>query len=272
MTSTMIRKLNGLLKTHSLGKVIHYQDELGSTNTVLIELGEKGASEGTVVIADKQTEGKGRLERKWISPGGTNLYISILLRPEISAAESPLFTFLASIALKETIEKTSVTNTKIKWPNDIQIDGKKVAGVLTEMRSKREMVDFIVVGIGVNINMSRDYINTEMGKVAGIATSIKENLGKDIDRAKFTADLLLELEKWYQIFSSKGKKPILREWTRAWGDMNKRVRINIEGEREFEGIATGIDDKGYLLVKTDNGEISKIISGDVRGYLTLGYN
>ncbi len=263
MTSSMIGKLNGLLKTQSIGRLIHYQDELGSTNTVLLELGEKGASEGTIVIADKQTEGKGRLGRKWISPSGTNLYISVLFRPEISAADSPLFTFLASIALNETIEKTGVTNTEIKWPNDIQMDGKKVAGVLTEMRTKREMVDFIVVGIGVNINMSRDYINAEMGNVSRIATSIKENLGKDIDRAKFTADLLLELEKWYQIFCNKGKKPILEEWTRAWGHMNKRVRINMEGEQGFEGSALGIDDRGYLLVKTDNGEITKIIAGDV---------
>jgi BirA family biotin operon repressor/biotin-[acetyl-CoA-carboxylase] ligase len=263
MTSTMIRKLKGLLKTQSIGKVIHYQDELGSTNTALLELGEKGASEGTVVIADKQTEGKGRLGRTWISPPGANLYISILLRPKISAADSPLFTLLASLALKETIDNTGVTNTNIKWPNDIQIEGKKVAGVLTEMRSKRETVDFIVVGIGVNINMERDYINSEMGEVAGIATSIKENLGEDIDRAKFTADLLLELEKWYQIFSNKGKSPILREWTRAWGDLNKRVRVSIEEEREFEGTALGIDDSGYLLVKRDNGAISKIIAGDV---------
>lgn len=264
MTSTMIRKLNGLLKTQSLGKVIHYQEEMGSTNTELIELGEKGASEGTVVIADKQTEGKGRLERTWLSPAGSNLYISILFRPEIVASDSTLFTFLASIALKETIERTGVLETKIKWPNDIHIDGKKVAGVLTEMRSKREMVDFIVLGIGVNINMSRDSINREMGKVARIATSIKENLGKDIDRGKFTADLLLELEKWYQIFSNKGKAPILREWTEKWEDLNKRVRISIEGEQEFEGTALGLDDKGYLLVKTDNGEITKIIAGDVR--------
>jgi len=263
MTSSMIKELNGLLKTESIGKVIHYQDEIGSTNAKLIELGEQGVPEGTVVIADKQTKGKGRLERTWISPPGANLYISILLRPKVSAADSPLFTLLASIAVKETIEKTGVKNTKIKWPNDIQVEGKKLAGVLTEMRLKREMVDFIVVGIGVNINMSRDTINKEMGEVSKIATSIKENMGKDIDRAKFTADLLLELEKGYQIFSNNGKAPILKEWTRAWGDLNKRVRTSIEGEGEIEGNALGIDDSGYLLVKRDDGEISKIIAGDV---------
>ncbi len=263
MTSSMIRKLNGLLRAESLGKVIHYQDEMDSTNTTLLELGEKGASEGTVVIADRQTGGRGRLERKWISPAGTNLYISILFRPEIAASDAPLFTLIASIALNKVIEKLGVAETKIKWPNDIQISGKKAAGILTEMRPKREMVDFIVVGIGVNINMTREDMNEEMGKVAHIATSIKEHLGKDINRSKFAADLLLELENWYQIFSNKGKAIILREWANMWGDLDKRVRVKIEEKDSYEGAAIGIDEKGYLMVKTDYGEINTVISGDV---------
>jgi len=263
MTSSLIRKLNGLLKTQSLGKVIHYQDEMESTNSVLLELGEKGASEGTVVIADRQTRGRGRLDRKWISPAGSNLYISILFRPEIAALDAPLFTLIASIALKEVIQKSGAAETKIKWPNDIQIEGKKVAGVLTEMQSKREMVDFIVVGIGVNINLTRDELNSEMGDVAKIATSIKEHLGKNLNRSKFAADLLLELENWYQIFADKGKTAILKEWTNKWGDLNKRVRINIQEQDPYEGTAIGIDEKGYLMVKTDNGEINKVIAGDV---------
>lgn len=262
MTSSMIRNLNGLLRTQSLGKVIHYQDEMDSTNTTLLELGEKGASEGTVVIADKQTGGRGRLDRKWISPEGSNLYISVLFRPEIAAFDSPLFTLIASIALNRVIEKSGAAETKIKWPNDIQISGKKVAGILTEMRSKREMVDFIVVGIGVNINMTRDEMNERMGKVAYIATSIKEHIRKDINRSKFAADLLLELENWYQVFINKGKATVLTEWTKMWGDLNKRVLVNLE-EDSYEGTAIGIDEKGYLMVKTDSGEINTVISGDV---------
>ena len=263
MTSSIVRKINGLLKTQSIGKVIHYHDELGSTNTELMELGEKGASEGTVVIADRQTQGKGRLDRTWISPPGVNLYISILFRPEILAKDSTVFTFLASIALKETMERTGVQNTNIKWPNDIQINGKKVAGVLTEMQTRREMANFIVVGIGVNINMTSDEMNREMGSISLIATSIKEALGKDIERAKFAADLLLELEKWYQLFSTQRKKPILEYWTENWGDLNKRVLVKIESERDFEGIAIGVDESGYLLVEKEDGEVSKIITGDV---------
>ncbi len=262
----MIRKLNGLLKTESLGKVIRYQDELKSTNSTLLELGEKGASEGTVVITDRQTQGRGRLEHSWISPAGKNLYISILFRPEIVAKDAPVFTLIASIALVEVIQKLGLDDVNIKWPNDIRIVGKKVSGVLTEMRPRREMADFIVVGIGVNINMSRDEINSEMGDIATIATSIKENLGKDVDRAKFAADLLLELEKWYKVFTNRGrgKTTIISEWSSKWGDKDKRVNVTISDEEQFEGKAVGIDENGYLIVKTDSGETTKVISGDVK--------
>ncbi|GJM15706.1 MAG: biotin--[acetyl-CoA-carboxylase] ligase [Thermodesulfobacteriota bacterium] len=234
-----------------------------STNTTLIELGEKGASEGTIVIADRQTGGRGRLDRTWISPAGTNLYISILFRPELAASDAALFTLIASIVLNKVIEKSGVSEAKIKWPNDIQIQGKKVAGVLTEIRTKREMVDFIVLGIGVNINMTRENMDKEMGKVAHIATSLKENLGKEINRSKFAADLLLELETWYQIFINNGKAKVLTQWTSAWGDLNKRVQVRIQDQEPYEGAAIGVDERGYLMVKTDDGEINKIIAGDV---------
>jgi len=262
MTSNMQRKLSSLLKTDYLGKVVHYQDEMESTNTTLMELGEKGASEGTVVTADRQTAGRGRLGRSWISPPESNLYISVLFRPEIASTDASLFTLIASIAINELIFKVGIEEATIKWPNDIQVNGKKIAGVLTEMRPRREVVDFIVVGIGVNINMSREEMNNLMGNVANIATSIKENLGKDIDRAKFAADLLLQLENWHQFYKNKGKSAILREWTQRWGDLNKRVKVEFEGGK-YEGTATGIDGHGYLLVQTDDGEINQVIAGDV---------
>lgn len=263
MTSPMIRKLNGLLKTETIGKVIHYFDETGSTNTVLSRLAEQGASEGTVVIADKQTSGKGRLGRKWISPAGVNLYMSVLFRPSIPAWESPLLTFLASIALVETIKKTGIRNTIIKWSNDVQIEGKKAAGVLTEMVPRGDRVDYIVVGIGVNINMTREEIKREMGEIAKYATSLKEGLGEDVDRAKFTGDLLLELESWYQTFKSRGKSSIIKEWTERWGGYNTRVRVVTEDGSVIEGTATGIDGEGHLLLKKEDGSVVKIITGDV---------
>jgi BirA family biotin operon repressor/biotin-[acetyl-CoA-carboxylase] ligase len=263
MTSPMIRKLNGLLKTETIGKVIHYFDETGSTNTVLSRLAENGASEGTAVIADKQTSGKGRLGRKWFSPPGMNLYISVLFRPSIPAWESPLLTFLASVALVETIKKAGVKNTSIQWPNDVLIDGKKAAGVLTEMEPRGDRVDYVVVGIGVNINMTRAEIKREMGETARFATSLKESLDEDVDRAKFTADFLLELESWYQTFNRRGKTFIIREWTARWGGYNKRVKVSTEDGKLIEGTATGINGEGHLLLKKDDGSVVNIITGDV---------
>ncbi|MEQ9617653.1 MAG: biotin--[acetyl-CoA-carboxylase] ligase [Deltaproteobacteria bacterium] len=263
MTSVMMRKLNGLLRTENIGKVIHYYDEADSTNSVLAKLAENGASEGTAVIADTQTRGRGRLERKWISPPGVNLYISILLRPSMPPGESPLLTLLASIALVETLKKTGVEKPVIKWPNDVQIGGRKVAGVLTEMRSKGESVDFVILGIGVNINMTRAQINSEMREASRVATSVKENLGKDIERAKFTADMLAEIEIWYKSFARRGKPFILKEWTDRWGGQNRRVRVHTEDKNTYEGTAVGIDGDGHLLVKTDEENTVKVIAGDV---------
>ncbi|MEM7007827.1 MAG: hypothetical protein AAF462_01690, partial [Thermodesulfobacteriota bacterium] len=132
-----------------------------------------------------------------------------------------------------------------------------------EMRPKREMVDFIIVGIGVNINLSRDEMNSTMGDVSRIATSISENAGREIDRAKFASDLLLELENWYQVYMKRGSKQIVSEWTNRWGDINKNVRVSSEDNASFEGAAVGIDNNGYLMVKLDRGETVKVIAGDV---------
>jgi len=263
MRSSVIRKINGLLKTENLGKVIHYFDEIESTNTALFELALKGASEGTTVIADAQTRGKGRLGRTWVSPGGHNLYLSVLLRPGVGASESTILTLVASIALYECLKKTGIQDGTIKWPNDILIGKKKIAGVLTEMNPIGDRADFVVVGIGVNVNMSRAFINREMNDFSRHVTSVSENLGREVDRAKLAADLLYELEQWYRIMKIRGKSAILKEWTKRWGGLNEKVRVSIEAQEAFHGIAQGIDDNGYLLVKRENGEITKVISGDI---------
>ena len=263
MPSSMIRKINGLLKTDNLGKVIHYYGEIGSTNTVLFELALKGASEGTTVIADAQTQGKGRLGRTWVSPGGYNLYLSVLFRPGIGASESTLLTLVASIALYECLKKAGIEDHAIKWPNDIVIGKKKIAGVLTEMNPIGDRADFVVVGIGLNVNMSRAVINREMGDFARHVTSVSENLGREVDRAKLAADLLYELEQWYSKMGTRGRSYILTEWTHRWGGLNKRVQVSVEGQEVFEGLTQGIDDNGHLLVKRKNGEITKVISGDI---------
>jgi BirA family biotin operon repressor/biotin-[acetyl-CoA-carboxylase] ligase len=258
LTSESIKRL---LKTETLGKVIYLFEEIGSTNEVAFELARNGAPEGTVVIADSQTQGRGRLQRRWISPPGVNLYISVIFRPSIAAKNAPFLTLVASIALAETI-KNEGANTLIKWPNDILINWKKVAGVLTAMQPRGDEVDFVVVGVGVNLNMTRETMKKEMGEVAEIATSLREELGHEIERARFTADLINEIEMWYQRFLKNGKSPIIKEWMRRWGAINRRVQVKFN-ETVVEGTASGIDENGYLLIKKDDGTTERIISGDV---------
>lgn len=249
-----------VLKTETMGKTIYLFEEVDSTNDAAFDLARKGAPDGTIVIADSQTRGRGRLQRKWISPPGLNLYISLILRPRIQAKDAPLFTFVTSIALTETINNNGATSL-IKWPNDILIDGKKAAGVLTEMQPRGDKVDFVVVGIGVNLNMTKEMKEREMGEVAEMAISIREATGHEIDRVKFTADLINELEKWYQKFQKEGKNRIIQEWMARWGGVNRRVHVKFD-EKAVEGIASGIDENGYLILKKDDGTNETIIAGD----------
>jgi BirA family biotin operon repressor/biotin-[acetyl-CoA-carboxylase] ligase len=258
LTAESIKKI---LRAKTIGEPIYLFEEVGSTNEVACELGRNGTIHGTVVIADSQTRGRGRLQRKWISPPGLNLYMSVVFRPNIDPSDAPLLTFVAAIAVYEAV-KGQGAKASIKWPNDVLIDKKKVAGILTEMQIKGERVDFVAVGIGVNLNMTREIMEKEMGEAAGIATSINEATGREIDRTKFIANLIDELEIWYQRFMSEGKTLIIKEWTERWGASNRRVRAMYD-ENTVEGIATGVNENGHLVLKKDDGTTEVIVAGDV---------
>jgi BirA family transcriptional regulator, biotin operon repressor / biotin---[acetyl-CoA-carboxylase] ligase len=259
----MERLINNRLKTKTFGRVIRFYREVESTNDVAFDLAKEGACEGTVVIADRQIKGRGRLQRKWISPPRFNLYVSIILRPSISSKEATILTLVSSVALFETVKSYGIKS-QIKWPNDLLINRRKVAGVLTEMEPDGERVGFVLVGLGINLNMTRGVMNNLMGEVSDIATSIREELGYEVDRSEFAANLINLLEKWYDEFNGKGKSAIIDEWKKRWGDLNKRVRVRTDGNvNVIEGIAYDLDQNGFLLVKKDNGEIDRIIAGDV---------
>jgi BirA family biotin operon repressor/biotin-[acetyl-CoA-carboxylase] ligase len=168
---------------------------------------------------------------------------------------------VSSIALFETVNSHGIKS-QIKWPNDLLINRRKVAGVLTEMEPDGERVEFVLVGLGINLNMTREVMNNLMGEVSEIVTSVREELGREVDRSEFAANLINLLEKWYDEFNSKGKSNIIGEWKKRWGDLNKRVRVRIDGN-VIEGIAYDLDQNGFLLIKKDNGEIERIIAGDV---------
>ncbi len=249
------------LKSEKFGKSIYSFEDVGSTNEVAHELAINGAPEGTVVISDSQTRGKGRLERKWISPSGKNIYISTIFRPKIEARDAPFLTLVSSIALAETIRNEG-TDAFIKWPNDVLIDDRKVAGVLTEMTARGGRVDFIIVGIGVNINMTDQDMDEEMGKVAEIATSLRIVTGREIDRVNMIVNLIEEIEHWYNRYLENGKPPIVKEWMERWGAINRRVLVKFNG-KEIVGVAIGIEENGYLMIKKDDGNVERILTGDV---------
>lgn len=257
----MDRLINKHLRTKTFGRVIRFYREVESTNDVAFDLAKKGASEGTVIIADTQTKGRGRLQRKWISPPGFNLYMSIIFRPSISSKDASILTLVSSITLFETVKSYGI-KCRIKWPNDLLINRRKVAGVLTEMELGGDRVEFVLVGLGINLNMTRRVMNDLMGEVSEVATSVREELGHEVDRSEFAASVINLLEKWYQEFNTSGKSTIIDEWKKRWGDLNQRVRVKV-GHDWIEGIAYELDQNGFLLVRRDNGMTERIIAGDL---------
>jgi len=263
MTKIDPRELSSRLNTLALASKIYTLEEVGSTNELAFELARNGAPHGTVVIADSQTRGRGRLDRNWVSPKGVNLYISFVLRPGMRLADAPFITFSASIALVEAIGALGVDGAYIKWPNDVLINGKKVAGVLTEAEPDGDNVNFIVLGIGVNINMPRQMIDEELGvEVAPSATSLMEAVGSEVDRTHFAALLIERVESCYGELVNLGTEHIAKEWTARCGMIGKRVEIVNDGE-VIKGVARGINPHGYLMVKTDEGVMERVVAGDV---------
>jgi len=247
--------ISPLLKSERIGKKIISLEETVSTNSVAFRMAEEGAAEGSVVIAECQTAGKGRLGRNWASPPGVNLYCSIILRPPIQPVAAPQLTFLSVVAVARAIEKLTALQARIKWPNDILIDGKKVAGLLNEMSAETDKVNFVILGIGVNLNMTAEHFPAGLRHPA---TSLFIESGERVDRTAFTAVLLQELDSLYATFLSQGYAPARREWLQR--SRLEGVMVTVTDNNSVRrGLVTGIDEYGALLL--DSGE--QILSGDV---------
>lgn len=251
-----------LLRTKFCGRELHFYREIGSTNHVAVELGRKGDPEGTVVVADGQTAGLGRAGKSWFSPPGVNLYLSILLRPPIPAREATLLTLAGAIAAAEAM-RSEGASAFIKWPNDVLIEGRKAAGILAEADFRGDHIDFVALGIGVNLNVPRALLERGLGEFAEGATSLKEAIGTEVDRARFAATLLSQLEGWYQRYLQEGKYAILKAWLERSMMMGRRIQVKVNG-RALTGIVWGLDDYGYLLLKRDEGPVEAIATGEVR--------
>lgn len=229
---------------------IHYFPEIGSTMDVAIKLARKGAREGTIVIAEAQAHGRGRLSREWLSPKG-GIYFTLILRPRISPAYAPRINLMASVAVATTIKKLFGLKAELKWPNDVLIEGRKVCGILAEMDAEMDVVNFVNVGIGINAN-------TSVLQFAKTATSLKDVLGREISRKEFLSVLFREIEQQQALLM---EADLIKEWKELSGTLNKYVMILSPGE-VIVGRAIDIDATGALIVKERNGSLKKALAGD----------
>ncbi|MDP3029220.1 MAG: biotin--[acetyl-CoA-carboxylase] ligase [Deltaproteobacteria bacterium] len=254
-----VAALTNKLKTtpFAQGK-IHYLPTTGSTNNVARDLAEKGAPEGTIVIAESQTKGRGRLDRTWHSPPGAGLYFSIVLRPQLDPSDLPKITLLAGIAVAESIEETTGLHPLIKWPNDLLLADKKVAGILTELYGDITS-PYVILGIGINVHTRREEFLPELQE---IATSLAMVGGQNISRTRLLQAVLEHLEKWYELFKKGVFQPILDAWRKRCVIIGAHVKI-LSGEKELEGTVVDVDVGGALLLRDQSGQIQRILSGEV---------
>ena len=246
------------LKTRILGKEIHAYHTLGSTNEVAFRLAKAGAAEGTIVVAEKQTSGRGRLSRKWHSPPGLGIWLSLILRPQISLAWVPALSLCATLACIQTTEKLTGKIALLKWPNDAFLNGKKFSGVLTELSAEADRMNFVVLGIGINLNhTARDFPRLLRGK----ATSLRIESKKRISRVEFLQSFLEHLEEIYINYKKEGLEKFKPEIMKKFYLLNKEV-VAQAGDRRITGRAVGIDSYGALVLETKHG-LEKVTAGDV---------
>jgi len=246
-------------KTRVIGRDIRVFEQTTSTNDVIEKLAHDGVREGVVVFAEAQTKGRGRLGRRWISPGRKGLWFSVLLRPALRPQEATQLTVASATALRRAIQQQTGLPAEIKWPNDILIGGKKVAGILTEMSAELDRVRHAILGIGVDVNLGAGEFPPELRK---LATSLKIESGKTISRAELATTILRELDADYARMGGGGFAKVADEWEAHCQTMGRNVTIQI-GERKIRGRAESLDEAGALLLRTEHGRLERVIGGDV---------
>lgn len=255
-------EIKPFLETEWIGKTVHYFQTLDSTNSKAYQLALNGAEEGEVVISESQEGGRGRLGRQWFSPAFLNLYLSVILRPNILPHQASLITLMAAVATADAIREFSALLPLIKWPNDILLRDRKVAGLLNEIHSEIDRIHFVVLGIGVNLNTDENMFSKE---IQATATSLKIEMGHTISRKGFLQSLLRRLERWYSIFLEEGNAVILKAWRDRARVEGRRVKVTSFGET-LAGTAIDVDSDGALILQTEDGERKRVVAGDIEYY------
>jgi len=242
-----------------IGRDIRVFQETTSTNDVIERLARYGIKEGTVVFAESQSKGRGRLGRKWLSPSNKGLWFSILLRPSLRPQEATQLTVASANALRRAIQNYTGLKAGIKWPNDILLNGRKVAGILTEMAAELDRVKHVILGIGVDVNLNAADFPADLRKTA---TSLKIELGEPVSRSELAIHILRELDRDYERICCGDFCAVADEWEEHCTTMGQVVRIQ-PGNHAVRGRAESLAEDGALLVRTDHGHLERVVAGDV---------
>ena len=246
-------------KVRVVGREIHVFKETTSTNDVAARLARGGATEGAVVFAESQTKGRGRMGRAWISPAGKGLWFTVLLRPKIAPQATTQLTAAAATALCRAVTLQTGMTPEIKWPNDILIHGRKIAGILTEMSAELDQVQEVLLGVGMDVNLEEaDF----PGNLLRRATSLRIETGQKINRAELAVAILRELDRDYQVVSKGQFQRLAQQWEERCTTLGCQVAIRV-GERVIRGRAESLDDDGALLIRGSHGHLERIVGGDV---------
>lgn len=258
-------EVESLLDTEWAGKPVVYYPETDSTNIRIRHLGDEGAPHGTLAVADRQTAGRGRRGRTWESPGGSCIYMSILLRPDLAPEKAPMLTLVMACGVAEGIMDCADVKVQIKWPNDIIVSGKKLAGILTEMSTQVDYINHVTVGVGINVNVQNfpEEIQT--------ATSLLSETGTQTKRAPVIAAVMKHFEENYKIFmQTEDMSGLMEKYSSLLVNQGREVLI-LEKDAEYKAYAEGINQKGELVIRREDGTVENICAGEVSVRGVYGY-
>lgn len=254
------------MNTKWAGHPLHFYQELGSTNIQAKLEAEDGAAEGTLVMADMQTAGRGRRGRAWSSPAGVNLYFTLILKPSYGAEQASGVTLVMALAVAAGIREASGVRAEIKWPNDIVVNGRKVCGILTEMSVERNVIRYVVIGVGVNVGLQEF-----PREVAGTATSLQAECGREVSRDRLAENIMAAFEKYYESYLLQGDlSGVLAEYDSLLVNRGEKVRV-LDPKGEYQGLALGINARGELLVEREDGTVAAVYAGEVSVRGIYGY-
>ena len=247
------------LTTDFLGQMIHYQESVDSTQKIAKKLAYDNAPEGTVVIAEEQVSGRGRMNRAWYSPKYSGVWMSMILRPKIPLPKAPQLTLITAVAVVQAIEEVTALSPKIKWPNDILLNGKKITGILTELQAEADQIFALIIGVGINVNQKREDYPVE---IQDIATSLAIESGEEVSRAKVIRSVLANFERLYLLYLEAGFTPIKKLWESYAISIGKLITARTINEN-IHGKAMGITEDGVLIIEDLQGTTHYVYSADI---------